>query len=77
VNLGPLLDAIAPKVEELIDRLPPEAKAAHNSKWALSADQVRLIRVSDGKVESLATEFAVDKATISRIKSGQAYKWVE
>lgn len=78
VNLGPLLDMIAVKIEEVVAALPVAVtRAANTRKWRLSADQVRLIRVSADKQDSLAAEYRVDKATISRVKSGQAYAWVK
>lgn len=78
VNLGPLLDMIAAKIEEVVALFPPELrKTASSRKWRLSADQIRLIRVSRDKQDAVAAEYRVDKATISRIKAGKAYAWVK
>lgn len=78
VNLGPLLDMIAAKIEEVVALFPPELrKTASSRKWRLSADQIRLIRVSGDKQDAVAAEYRVDKATISRIKAGKAYAWVK
>lgn len=77
VNLGPLLDMIAAKIEEIVAMFPPEVRKKADRRWRLSADQIRLIRVSGDKQDALAAEYRVDKATISRIKTGQAYRWVE
>lgn len=78
VNLGPLLDMIAAKIEEVVALFPSELRKKSNSrKWRLSADQIRLIRVSGDKQDAVAAEYRVDKATISRIKAGKAYAWVK
>lgn len=78
INLGPLLDMIAAKIEEVVALFPSELKKTTGSrKWRLSADQIRLIRVSGDKQDALAAEYRVDKATISRIKAGKAYEWVK
>lgn len=72
-DLGALLDLVAQKLDEFTNLLPDKK----GKKWRLSADQVRLIRVSGDKQDAIAAEYRVDKATISRIKAGKAYAWVE
>lgn len=72
-DLGALLDLIAQKLDEFKNLLPDKK----GRKWRLSADQVRLIRVSGDKQDAVAAEYRVDKATISRIKAGKAYAWVK
>lgn len=74
-NIGPLLDLIAAKLKEVEAILPKNA--SRSRYWRLSADQIRLIRVSGDKQDALAAEYRVDKSTISRIKTWQAYRWVE
>lgn len=81
INLGPLLDLMAAKIDGIISGLPDEVKKRVSKKanrtWQLSADQIRLIRVSNDKQGAIAAEYRVDPATISRIKAGKAYAWVK
>lgn len=72
-DLGALLDLVAQKLDEFTTLLPDRK----GKKWRLSADQVRLIRVSGDKQDAIAMEYRVDPATISRIRNGKAYQWVK
>lgn len=76
VKLGPLLDMIAVKLDEIATMFPRIEKKT-GSKWRLTADQVRLIRSSDEKQLGLAAELRIDPSRISRIRAGKAYEWVE
>lgn len=75
VSLGPLLDMIALKLDEITKAVP--LKVDSGRKWRLTDDQVRLIRVSDDKQLAQATELRIDPSRISRIRAGKAYEWVE
>lgn len=75
VSLGPLLDLIALKLDEITKAVP--LKVDSGRKWRLTDDQVRLIRSSDDKQLGIAAELRVDPSRISRIRAGKAYEWVE
>jgi hypothetical protein len=77
VNLGPLLDMIAGKLEQFAQLFPADERNRFDRKWRLTADQVRLIRLSTDKIICIASEHRADPATVSRIRTGKAYRWVK
>lgn len=67
---------IAVKLDEIATMFP-KVESRSGRKWRLTADQVRLIRLSDEKQLGLAAELRIDQSRISRIRAGKAYEWVE
>jgi len=74
--VGPLLDALAPHLGELISKLPPEMFRRFDRRRKLSADQVKAIRASTEKLVTLAHDYSLSLGMVSMVKRRMLYKWV-
>lgn len=80
INLEPLLDLIAEHLEKFVELVPEHQRkffARRGEKRPkLTDDQIRQIRASTDKVICIAHEFGVSISTVSQIRTGKRYRFV-